>query len=302
MIWHRRSLELSPALGEFLEERLLMAGHERLSSERPTGSPLMTLSVYAESPTELPGSEDLARWLAEAEDAGLSAADLRWTETDVADRDWDAVFRTHFERHRLTDRLEIVPSWERDTVVREEVPGPGAPLSVILNPGQAFGTGDHPTTAACLARLERWMAERGGASPNCLDVGSGTGVLSIAARLWGAGEVVGFDIDPESIVNSYLNVDLNGLAGAMEFRWSEPADLEPAHWDLVLCNLFMGPILRLLPRLDLSLAPGGSAILSGFLASQAHRIREGAEGRGWVLEAEECHEDWMVQEWAKPSA
>lgn len=302
MIWHRRSLELDPALGEFLEERLLVGGFERISSERPTGSPHLILSVYAEDPAELPGPEALARWLAEAEDAGLSASEHRWTEDSLAERDWDAAFRAHFGRRRLTERLEIVPSWERGETSRRDVPGPGAPLSIVLDPGQAFGTGDHPTTAACLRRLERWMQERHGAAPRCLDVGSGTGILSLAARLWGAGEVVGYDIDAASIVNSYLNADLNGLSGELEFRWSEPTALGESSRDLILCNLFMGPILRLLPRLDIALAAGGSAILSGFLAPQAARIREAAEARGWILTAEENHEDWVVQEWSKPPA
>ena len=72
----------------------------------------------------------------------------------------------------------------------------------------------------------------------------------IAARLWGAGQVVGYDIDPDAIVNAYLNADLNGLAGRITFLWGEARDLEQEAWDLILCNLFLGPILRLIPRMD----------------------------------------------------
>lgn len=301
MIWHRRSLSAPPPLVGFLEERLVTAGYERISSEREPGAPRATLRVYAEEEADLPDSEVLARWLAEADAAGLPAAALRWETDELGEEDWNAAFRAHFTDRQLGERLRLLPSWDCPSGrPRQRPPGPGAKLEIYLEPGQAFGTGDHPTTIACLQRLEGWMLRHGGAAPRCLDVGSGTGVLAIAARLWGAGAVVGFDIDGNSIVNSYLNAELNGLAGELEFRWGEPENLAPAAWDLVLCNLFLGPILRLLPRLDLALAPGGGAILSGFLSGQAPRMREAATARGWCLSAEEDHEDWMVQEWRRP--
>ncbi len=301
MNWQRRSLLATPALADFLEERLLLDGHERISSERKTGSSLTTLCVYAEDPGDLPGPEELALWLARAEEAGLPLESLNWQDDQVADQDWDAAFRAHFSRRRLSPRLEILPSWDREGIGGRRVsPGPGADLAIVIEPGQAFGTGEHPSTAACLGRLEAWMLEKRERPPRCLDVGSGTGVLSLAARLWGAVPVVGYDIDAACIVNSYCNADLNGLAGEIEFRWGEPEALGLAAWDLILCNLFMGPILRYLPRLDLALAPGGGVILSGFLEEQAGRIREAADLRGWRLACEEKHDDWMLQEWAKP--
>ncbi len=125
-------------------------------------------------------------------------------------------------------------------------------------------------------------------------------MLSIAARLWGAGLVRGYDIEPAAVVNAYLNAELNGLAGQLDFVWGEPTQLEPQAWDLLLCNLFLGPIQRLLPRLDAALAPGAGAILSGFLVKQAERIREAAGARGWLLSAERSRDDWVAQVWTKP--
>ncbi len=301
MIWHRRSLSARPELAEFLEERLLLAGFENISTERASGEALATLIVYAEDPGDLPGPEDLELWLAQAELADLPLESLKWQVDKVADQDWSAAFRAHFERRRLSSRLEIVPSWEREHHGgRRSVPGPGAELSVVIEPGQAFGTGDHPTTVACLKRLEAWMMAQGAAAPRCLDIGSGTGILSLAARLWGAGRALGYDIDAACIINSHCNADLNGLSGEVEFRWGEPEALGEGAWDLILCNLFLGPILRFLPRLDRALAPGGSVILSGFLSGQAGRIRDAAGDRGWQLVHEEQHDDWMLQEWTGP--
>ena len=181
-------------------------------------------------------------------------------------------------------------------------PGPGRSLQIVLEPSFAFGTGDHPTTCACLARLGDYFADRGGGA-NCLDIGSGTGVLAIAAWLWGAARVEGYDIDGASIQNAYLNADLNGLAGRLRFRWGEPGSgaLAGGAWDLLLSNLYLDPILRLLPRFDAALAPGGHAILSGFLPEQAEAIRRAALGRGWrpAPRGETESEGWMLQEWQK---
>lgn len=303
MSWRRCSLHAAPALAAFLEERLLVTGWERVASERRPGEPLLELSVYAESDEELPGDSALAGWLADAAAAGLTAPALRWQEQPVREEDWDAGFRAHFSARELAPGIAIVPSWERAAAgPSPALPGPGAPIAIVLEPGQAFGTGDHPTTALCLEQLQAWLGRRSGEAPRCLDVGCGTGILSIAARLWGAGTVLGYDIEPVAIVNAYLNADLNGLAGQLDFAWTEPRELAPASWDLLLCNLYLGPILRLLPRLDAALAPGAGAILSGFLLKQAGRVRAGAEARGWRLEAETSRDDWVVQVWQKPAA
>lgn len=303
MSWLRRSLQAAPALAAYIEERLLLAGYESVASERRPGEPLLELSVYAESAEALPGEEALSGWLADAAAAGLAAPALHWREQPVREEDWDAGFRAHFAARELAPGIAIVPSWERlPASAGPALPGPGAPIAIVLEPGQAFGTGDHPTTALCLEQLQTWLRERRGEAPRCLDVGCGTGILSIAARLWGAGSVLGYDIEPAAIVNAYLNADLNGLSGQLDFAWCEPQQLAPASWDLLLCNLYLGPILRLLPRLDAALTPGAGAILSGFLLKQAGRVRAGAEARGWCLETESSRDDWVVQVWRKPAA
>lgn len=300
MNWRRCTLQAAPALAAFLEERLLIEGWERVASERRPGDPTLELSVYAEADEDLPGEEALAGWLGEAAAAGLAVSPLHWQEQPVREEDWDAGFRAHFAARELAPGIAIVPSWERSAAARP-APAPGAPIAIVLEPGQAFGTGDHPTTALCLEQLQAWLRRRRGEAPRCLDVGCGTGILSIAARLWGAGTVLGYDIEPAAIVNAYLNADLNGLAGQLDFAWAEPQQLAPASWDLLLCNLYLGPILRLLPRLDAALAPGAGAILSGFLLKQAGRVRAGAEARGWRLEEQASRDDWVVQVWQKPA-
>ncbi|MCP4546170.1 MAG: methyltransferase [bacterium] len=302
MNWIRRRISLPVPLADFIEERLLIAGFHSLSWERLPGAARTELSIYDDTGKALPAAEDFALWLAEAEEAGLPAAEVRFEDDAIAAEGWLNGFRERFRIRRLTPGLRILPPWERDPAVQfhgRPLPGPGADLDVVIEPGQAFGTGDHPTTVGCLKRLEARLARQETVTPACLDIGSGTGVLSIAAKLWGAGRVEGYDIEAASIINSWLNSDLNGLCGQVRFLWGEAESLAEGAWDLVLCNLFMGPILRLIPRMDMALKPGGGAILSGFLSRQAATISAAARGRGWRLEGEDIDDDWVIQEWQK---
>ncbi|MBN2169942.1 MAG: 50S ribosomal protein L11 methyltransferase [Candidatus Krumholzibacteriota bacterium] len=302
MSWLRRRLELPAPLLAFLEDRLVAAGHVRLAAERRPGEPVVRLEIFAENAADLPRPEDLAAWLAEAEDLGLPAAALRWEDAPVPERDWSEGFRRRFARRRLLPEVEVLPPWDPAAPAlrrRRPAPGAGAALALVIEPAQVFGGGEHPTTRGCLRRLAAWTRRRGGPF-DCLDVGSGTGILSLAARRWGGARVEGWDLDAASIVNAYLNADLNGLAGELRFRWGEPRDLAPAAWDLVLANLFLGPILRLLPRLDAALRPGGTTIFSGLLATQAGRVAEAAGARGWRPVGQDEDEGWVIQEWRRP--
>jgi len=301
MGWLRRRLALPAPLLPFLEERLVAAGHLRLAAEQRPGEPIARLEIFAEDAADLPGPEDLAAWLAEAGDLGLPPADLCWEDEAVPERDWNEGFRRRFARRRLLPEVEVLPPWDPAAPAlrrRRPAPGAGAALSLVIEPAHAFGTGEHPTTRGCLQRLAAWTRRHGGPF-DCLDVGCGTGILSLAARRWGGARVEGWDLDAAAVVNAHLNADLNGLAGELRFRWGEPRDLAPAAWDLVLANIFLGPILRLLPRLDAALRPGGTAILSGLLAAQGPRVAEAATARGWEPAGQDEDAGWVVQEWRR---
>ena len=303
MDWHSRNLVLPRALAAFLEERLLALGHEQLSSERAPGDRNLRLRVWAASPAGLPGPETLAALLAEAEEAGLPASELRYEDETLPEQDWSRPFRQRFAAREILPGLRVAPPWDEQAGPHrpgDPLPGPEADLTLVIEPALAFGTGDHPTTRGMLDLLRRWRLARGPEPFEALDIGSGTGILSIAARLWGASRAEGFDIDSRSVLNACLNADLNGLAGQVRFRWGEPRELGEEAWDLILCNLFLTPILRYLPRMDRCLRPGGTVLLSGFLPHQAGRVAEAARARGWRPESEEDREGWILQQWRKP--
>ncbi|GBF95339.1 ribosomal protein L11 methyltransferase [Raphidocelis subcapitata] len=170
--------------------------------------------------------------------------------------------------------LYIVPSWS-------EPEDPGA-VNIILEPGVAFGTGEHPTTRLCLGHIWSLRGALRGAA--VVDYGSGSGVLAIAALLLGAGRAVGTDTDPLAVRAAARNAELSGVAGGFRCLQCSP-DLEgpeplaqaglPAAgaYDLVVANILRGPLLELAPRLCAYAAPGARLALSGVLAEQVPDVR-----------------------------
>lgn len=189
--------------------------------------------------------------------SGLVAAPA-WTEDVVADQDWVRATQSQFEPISIAEGLWIVPSWHQP-------PEPGA-INIRLDPGQAFGTGSHPTTRLCL----QWLAQyRPGG--DVLDYGCGSGILAIAAHLLGARRVVGVDLDPAAVQTAQDNAHANGV----EARFGLP-DLADAQgegvFDVVLANILTRPLIMLAPLLLARLKPGGMLVLSGILDRQAEEV------------------------------
>ncbi len=172
---------------------------------------------------------------------------------EVPEQDWVRLTQSQFEPIRVAQRLWIVPSWHT-------APDPAA-ITLVLDPGMAFGTGSHPTTRLCLEWLERSV--RPGVS--ALDYGCGSGILAIAAGRLGAGEVVGVDIDPQAVAAARGNAEANGVAA----RFQESADRLSGQFDLVVANILANPLRLLAPALSGHLRPGGLLALSGILVEQA---------------------------------
>lgn len=175
--------------------------------------------------------------------------------------------------------LCIVPSWAE--------PPPSAEHVLILDPNQAFGTGLHPTTALCLQRLRTLPSP-----PTLLDVGTGTGVLSLAMLMWGAGRAVGLDIDPIAVQAAEQAARTNGLAERFEVSDRSPGEIE-WQFPLVVANLRPQPLLELAQDLVQRLGPGGRLLLSGMKLNEVEpvqaaylqlglRLSHRSEMEGWV--------------------
>lgn len=197
----------------------------------------------------------------------------------IEDQDWERSWMDNFQPMRFGARLWIVPSWHA-------APEPDA-VNLLLDPGLAFGTGTHPTTALCL----QWLDSQPLDGCSVLDFGCGSGILAIAALLLGAERAVGTDIDPQALEASRDNANRNGIDPAC-FPLYLPQDLPNEQADMVVANILAGPLVQLAPQITGLVRPGGRLALSGILAEQADEVRAAyadafdldptAEQEGWV--------------------
>ena len=208
----------------------------------------------------------------------------------IADQNWMEAWKKNYRPIPVGKRLVIVPAW-LESPDPERVP-------IRIDPGMAFGTGTHPTTQLCLelleAAVEKVRPER------VMDIGCGSGILSIAALKLGAGQVLGLDIDPQSVKNSRENAELNSIGEELLLGQGSVAEVREGGFPfrsapLILVNILAPVIIRLF---DAGLAdlcePGGALILSGILADQEERVAKAAAAHGLRLDDRRQMGDWVA--------
>ncbi|MGI2260278.1 50S ribosomal protein L11 methyltransferase [Shewanella sp. GXUN23E] len=206
------------------------------------------------------------------------AADFAYKIEQIEDKDWVREWMDAFHPIKFGERLWICPSWR-------EIPEPEA-VNVILDPGLAFGTGTHPTTALCL----EWLDGLDLAGKEVVDFGCGSGILAVAALKLGAAKVTGIDIDYQAIDASKANAERNGVADrlALYLPQDQPADLQT---EILVANILAGPLRELAPLIANLVKSGGKLALSGLLREQAEEISECYAQ--WFEMDEPAHkEDW----------
>lgn len=210
----------------------------------------------------------------------LTGADLPEHQAEViADQDWERSWMDGFQPMRFGQRLWIVPSWHA-------APEPDA-VNLLLDPGLAFGTGTHPTTALCL----EWLDGQNLQDCSVIDFGCGSGILAIAALLLGAPQAVGTDIDIQAIEASRDNAGRNNIDPA-RFPLYLPDDMPQQPADVVVANILAGPLVALAPQITSLVKPGGRLALSGILAEQAEEVRA-AYNDAFILDPTADKDGWV---------
>ena len=239
----------------------------------------------------------------------LQAFDLRpigeLQTTVVREADWAAQGRAHFPLLRIGDRFVVRPAWRRYR------PRPGE-LPLVLDAGAAFGTGLHPTTRLCLLGLEAWDRDGLVAGTRVLDVGSGSGILSLAAARLGAAGVLGVDTDPLAALATAANARRNRLARVIRaHEGSVPSGERP--FDLVLANLVASVLVPLAALLHAETrppapgspggppSPGGRILASGIIAPREGEVREAFSRAGFELGRRWEEGDWVALEAQRPA-
>jgi ribosomal protein L11 methyltransferase len=199
---------------------------------------------------------------------------------DIADRAWEREWLKDFRPLRFGARLWVCPAG-----MRPEAPD-ATPVFVDLDPGLAFGTGTHPTTALCLEWLDAAQLE----GKTVLDYGCGSGVLAIAALKLGAHAATAVDIDPQAIIATNENARRNAVADRLTAR--AVADFSTGEpYDVVLANILAEPLEQLAARLASCVAPSGAIVLSGLLQSQAPRLAS-LYGAWFDMDPMATRDDW----------
>lgn len=249
---------------------------------------------------------DLGGWIVEAEEPGLQwvffvpqepgwqerlgslgvslrelGAEIR-VRKSVADEDWAECWKEFYHPRKIGRTLVICPSWEE----YEAAPGEHV---LTLDPGMAFGTGYHASTALCMELLEEHLLEH--AAPSVLDVGIGSGILSLSALLLGSQRVLGIDHDPVAVRVARENLELNGFGDHSEVLEAE--GVPTGSFDLVLANLVAQLLVQLAPDLARAVAPAGRLVAGGIVEERRDEVVEAFEAQGLVLEAERDQEAWV---------
>ncbi len=205
-----------------------------------------------------------------------------FTISQVEDMDWVRASREQFQPIRISERLNIVPTWHANAHAAQHVDA----INLILDPGAAFGTGSHPTTKLCLLWLEKTLAANAGCA--LLDYGCGSGILAIAAMKLGAGRAAAVDIDELALATARFNAAQNHVA--IEFHSSD--DHFDMLADVTLANILANPLIVLAPLLAARTRRGGRIALSGVLASQAAEVLQ-AYRPMFDIALDSQDEDWV---------
>ena len=208
------------------------------------------------------------------------AADVRVAA--LADENWADAWRVHFKPRAVGRRLVIAPPWD--------LPAPNGRIVIEIEPGRAFGTGHHGTTAGCLEALEAAI-ERDPPS-RMLDLGTGSGILAIAAARLGVPHVDAVDSDPDAVASAVANVERNALADRVRCALADAATVEVPAAPLVVANLLAAAHRALAPRYRRLVVPGGVIVLGGLLDAEADDVAAALATHGFVRVEARSVEGW----------
>jgi ribosomal protein L11 methyltransferase len=216
---------------------------------------------------------ELAAYLAGLAALGFASPGLARL-TPLADGNWAEAWQKHFRPVAVGRRLLIAPPWD--------VPTDSGRVAIVIEPGRAFGTGHHASTAGCLEALETLVDP---APPSAVDLGTGSGILAIAAARLGVGQILAVDEDPDALASAAANARRNGVADRIRCLGADAGALTPAPVPLVLANLLTGAHVRLAADYARYVIPGGALVLGGILESEGEVVTAALGEHGFAATA-----------------
>lgn len=265
MAWIQLRIQTTEQAAEQVSDMLIGWGAQAVtfidSKDTPIYEPLPGEVLYWQDTTVIglfDAEHPMQPVLDKLQQTSLFKQGLSYKIEQLEDKDWEREWMDNFHPMQFGKRLWVCPSWR-------DIPEPDA-VNVLLDPGLAFGTGTHATTALCM----QWLDQHIQPDQTVVDFGCGSGILAIAALKLGAQRVVGIDIDPQAIQASMANAERNQVADRLELYL--PKDQPELAADVVVANILAGPLVELSSIIAAYVKPGGALVMSGILPSQADAV------------------------------
>ncbi|CAH2715452.1 MULTISPECIES: 50S ribosomal protein L11 methyltransferase [Neobacillus] len=207
------------------------------------------------------------------------------TISEVHEEEWATAWKKYYNPVKISEKFTIVPTWEIYEPVSSDE------LIIELDPGMAFGTGTHPTTVLCIQALERIVRP----GDRVIDVGTGSGVLSIAAAMLGAEDVRAYDLDEVAVTSAKLNIKLNKVSKTVSISQNNLLDgVEENSADVIVANILAEVILRFTDDVARIVKPGGVFIASGIIQPKKDQVKEALIASGFEITETNLMEDWVA--------
>lgn len=205
------------------------------------------------------------------------------TLAEVQEEEWATAWKQYYKPVHISERITIKPTWE------EYSPESENELIIELDPGMAFGTGTHPTTVLCIRALEKYIRQ----GDQVIDVGCGSGVLSIASILLGAGSVLALDLDDIAVTSTKMNSDLNGISDKLTVRQNNLLEGISSPANLIVSNILAEIIVRFVEDAYALLPEGGLFITSGIISQKEEEVKKALAEAGFNIVETQSLEDWV---------
>jgi ribosomal protein L11 methyltransferase len=283
MAFWQLTVPSSPDTSEGLTNFLWEQGALGVVEEESPAAPPRLRAFFPDSASSTALVSSTRSYVADLAALGFTAAPGDVEISPLLEEAWASAWQQSFPPRAVGRRLWVRPPWET-----ADAPGR---VSVVIEPGRAFGTGHHGSTEGCLALLDRAVGDA--APPRALDIGIGTGILAVAAIKLGVASVIGLDVDPDAVAAARVNASRNGCADRIEVRMEEPESLRDAlPFPLVLANLLAHTHLALSSQYMRLVAPGGALILGGILEHEDSGVVTALVTAGFALRETLVIEGW----------
>jgi ribosomal protein L11 methyltransferase len=215
---------------------------------------------------------------------GIDIGFNKVTISEVNEEDWATAWKKYYKPVKVSEYITIKPTWE------EYEPENDQECIIELDPGMAFGTGTHPTTVLCIQAIEKKLKK----GDHVIDVGTGTGVLSIAAAKLGASKVLALDLDEVAVNSAQLNVKLNKVEDVVTVKQNNLLDQVEEKADLIVANILAEVIVRFVDKASLLLNKGGIFITSGIIKGKKQVVKDALLAQDFMIEETLENEDWVA--------